>query len=142
MKLGKLLLTTSLCASMAVPAFSQGRPFKEIDTNGDDFLSESELTEAFGERGAARILARSDSDGDGVLTRAEIRSSDDEDDDESDESDDEEDDESDDNDESDEDSDESDETDDEDSDESDDDEDSDSDESDSDESDDSEDDED
>ena len=137
MKLGKLLLTTSLCASMAAPAFAQGRPFNEIDSDSDGFLTEAELADAFGDRGALRIISRSDSDGDGMLTRDEIRSSDDEDD-EDDEDDDEDDDESDD--------DESDESDDEDDDESDESDESDDDEgsadSDSDESDDSEDDED
>ena len=98
MKLGRFLMTTSLCATMAVPAFAQGRPFNEVDADGDGSLSQAELAAVFGDRSAARILARNDRDGDGVLTRSEIRRSDDEDDDdssdESDESDDSEDDDS------------------------------------------------
>lgn len=109
MKLSNLLLTTSLVALTALPASAQGRGFNSIDSDADGLLSLSELEAAFGAAGAERILLRSDSDGDGALTRREIRSSqddeddddDDEDDEDNDESDDEDNDESDQNDESD-----------------------------------------
>ena len=105
MKLSNLLLTTSLVALTALPASAQGRGFNSIDSDADGMLSLSELEAAFGAAGAERILLRSDSDGDGALTRREIRSSqddeDDDDDEDNDESDDEDNDESDQNDESD-----------------------------------------
>jgi len=104
MKLSHLLLTTSLCAVAAMPAFAQARSFSEVDQNDDGFLSEVELVAAFGASGASSIILRSDMDEDGSVSIAEIKishdddESDDEDDDEpddddSDESDDEDDDE-------------------------------------------------
>ena len=105
MKLSQLLLTTSLCAATALPVYAQGRGFNSIDTDNDGMLSLIELEAAFGAEQAQRILARDDDDGDGMLTRREVRSSnDDEDDDEDDDEeddDDEDDDEDDDSDESD-----------------------------------------
>ena len=125
MKYSTLLMTTSLCAVTAFPVLAQSRPFSEIDTDGDRALSQSELEAAFGANGAARVLARSDRNGDGVVTTGELRVSqgDDEDDDENDESDEDDDENGDEGDENDESSDEDDDEDSDDSDESDDDED-------------------
>lgn len=104
MKLPKLLLTTSLCAAVALPALSQGRPFADVDENGDGALSRSELEAVFGTDAADRILSRGDRNGDDSLSLREARFSnddesddeeDDDEDDESDESDEEDDDEND-----------------------------------------------
>jgi hypothetical protein len=107
MKLSQLLLTTSLCALIAVPAFAQSLTFSDVDTNGDGHLSWSELETAFGIDGSARFLSQNDRDGNNSVSVAELQISqdDDESDDDngSDESDDNDDsDESDDNDDSDE----------------------------------------
>ena len=114
MKLSQLLLTTSLCAVVAMPAFAQSRSFSDVDRNNDGVLSEEELETAFGANGAFLFLKENDSDGDGYVSVAEIRLSQDDDessdesDDDSDESDDDSDESDDDSDESDDDSDESD----------------------------------
>ena len=110
MKLSQLLLTTSLCAVVAMPAFAQSRSFSDVDRNNDGVLSEEELETAFGANGAFLFLKENDSDGDGYVSVAEIRLSqdDDESSDASDESDDDSDESDDDSDESDDDSDESD----------------------------------
>ena len=117
MKLSQLLLTTSLCAVVAMPAFAQSRSFSDVDRNNDGVLSEEELETAFGANGAFLFLKENDSDGDGYVSVAEIRLSQDDDessdasdesDDDSDESDDDSDESNDDSDESDDDSDESD----------------------------------
>ena len=94
MKLSRLLMTTSLCAAVTGPAFAQGMPFNEVDTDSNGKLSMSELVEVFGATSAERIIVRADRDGDGELTRLEIRirNDDDEDDEEDDDEDDEEDD--------------------------------------------------
>ena len=118
MKLSQLLLTTSLCAVTALPVYAQGRSFSSIDTDNDGRLSLTELTDAFGSNAAQQILGRDDDNGDGFLTRREVRSSDDEDDDEDDDEEDDDEEDDDEEDDSDE-SDESDEDDDDDSDESD-----------------------
>ena len=110
MKLSQLLLTTSLCAVVAMPAFAQSRSFSDVDRNNDGVLSEEELETAFGANGAFLFLKENDSDGDGYVSVAEIQLSqdDDESSDASDESDDASDESDDDSDESDDDSDESD----------------------------------
>ena len=41
MKLSQLLLTTSLCAVVAMPAFAQSRSFSDVDRNNDGVLSEA-----------------------------------------------------------------------------------------------------
>jgi hypothetical protein len=128
MKLSHLLMTTSLCAVVAMPAAAQARTFSEVDSNRDGQLSQSELETAFGAAGANSFLKRNDRDGNGTVSVAEIQISQDDESDESDDDDDRDSDESDDND--DRDSDESDDNDDRDSDESDDNDDRDSDESD------------
>ena len=120
MKLSQLLLTTSICAVVAMPAFAQAKSFAEVDTNNDGELSEAELLAAFGEAGKNNIMARNDRDGNGVVTVAEIKISQDDEDDEDDENDDEDDDDEDDDESSDEDDDEDDDSDDESSDEADD----------------------
>ncbi len=136
MKLSQLLLTTSLCAAVAMPAFAQQRTFSDVDTNGDGQLSRSELEAVFGTRGARSFLDQNDLDDSGSVSVAEIQVSQDDDESDGDDESDETDDESDEDDES---NDESDESSDEDDDESDDDEDDeDDDEDDSDESDDDE----
>ena len=97
MKVSNLLMTSSLVAAVSGPALAQGTPFSQIDTNGDGVLSLSELVAVFGEDSAQRIILRADRDGDGELTRFEIRvrnddeSDDEEDDEEGDESDEEDD---------------------------------------------------
>ncbi|SMX24699.1 EF hand [Boseongicola aestuarii] len=91
MKLSQLLLTTSICAVVAMPAFAQARSFADVDTDGNGELSLEELKEAFGNAGANSILVRNDRDGDGAVTVAEIKiSKDDEDDDDEDDEDDDE----------------------------------------------------
>ena len=92
MKLSQLLLTTSICAVVAMPAFAQAKSFAEVDTNNDGELSEAELLAAFGEAGKNNIMARNDRDGNGVVTVAEIKISQDDEDDEDDEDEDDEDD--------------------------------------------------
>ena len=73
MKLSHLLLTTSLCAVAAGPVLAQARTFSSIDANNDRQLSVSELEAAFGQRGASRIMSRSDLDGDGLVSAPEIQ---------------------------------------------------------------------
>ncbi|MGI9394412.1 MAG: hypothetical protein ACR2OY_07180 [Boseongicola sp.] len=91
MKFSKLLMTTSLCAAVSSPGLAQGTPFSEVDSDDDGALSLSELVSVFGESSAERIMIRADRNGDGELSRLEIRvRNDDESDDE--EGDDEEDD--------------------------------------------------
>ena len=88
MKLSKLLLTTSLCAAVSGTALAQGKPFNEVDADGDGSLTLGELISVFGQVPAERIMIRADSDGDGQLTRLEIRArngEDDEDDEDDDE---------------------------------------------------------
>ena len=98
MKIAKMLLTTSIIAGTATAAQAQGRPFTEVDTDGNGTLSLSELEAVFGAASAARILARADRNQDGVLTMSEVTASnnasddDEEDDQESDDQGDEEDD--------------------------------------------------
>ncbi|RYH08819.1 EF-hand domain-containing protein [Tropicimonas sp. IMCC6043] len=85
MTISKLLLSTSVLAVMALPALAQERTFRSIDTNRNGVLERGELEEAFGSGGATTVLSRSDSDGDGKVTRKELRQSrDDESDDEKD----------------------------------------------------------
>ena len=79
MKLSQLLLTTSLCALIAVPAFAQTLTFSDVDTNRDGHLSQSELEAAFGVDGSALFLSRNDRDGDGNVSVAEIQTSQDDD---------------------------------------------------------------
>jgi len=85
MKISHFLLTTSLCAVVAMPAFAQARKFSDVDQNDDGMLSEEELVDAFDNAGAASILLRSDMDKDGKVSIREIKMS--HDDDESDDED-------------------------------------------------------
>ena len=94
MKLSQLLLTTSICAVVAMPAFAQAKSFAEVDRNNDGKLSEEELFKAFGEAGKNNIMARYDLDKNGVVTVAEIKIYQDDEDDDEDDEDDEDDDES------------------------------------------------
>ena len=57
----------------AVPclAAAQMLSFGEVDADGNGTLGPSELAAVFGDEGAAKGLARQDTDGDGMLTRAE-----------------------------------------------------------------------
>lgn len=57
----------------AVPclAAAQMLSFGEVDADGNGTLGPSELAAVFGDEGAAKVLARQDTDGDGLLTRAE-----------------------------------------------------------------------
>jgi hypothetical protein len=76
MKLSQLLLTTSLCAMIAMPAFAQStRTFNEVDTDLDGELSQIELETAFGANGSALFLNQNDRDGDGNVSVAEIQMS-------------------------------------------------------------------
>ncbi|WP_170844791.1 EF-hand domain-containing protein [Aliiruegeria lutimaris] len=102
MTISKLLLSTSVLAVMALPALAQERTFRSIDTNQNGVLERGELEEAFGSSGASKVLSRSDSDGDGKVTRSELRQSSDDDESDDDEDDDSEDDDSEDDDRSDE----------------------------------------
>ncbi|MGV6806072.1 MAG: hypothetical protein ACWA49_17885 [Ruegeria sp.] len=74
-----LLMTTSIVAVAAIPAFAQSRPFSDVDLNGDAQLSLEELEAAFGRDGADAIMDRSDLDGSGSVSAAEIRNSQDND---------------------------------------------------------------
>ncbi len=88
MKFSKLLLTTSLCAAVSGPALAQGKPFSDVDADASGSLSFEELVSVFGQGSAERIMVRADRNGDGELSRLEIRvRNDDESDDEDDESD-------------------------------------------------------
>ena len=84
----KLLLSTSLCMALALPAYAQSRSFSQVDSNGDGQLDRSELASVFGTRNANRILSRSDGNGDGVLSVQEVRISRDDDESDDDEDDD------------------------------------------------------
>ena len=88
MKLSQLLLTTSLCAVVALPASAQPRTFASIDTDRDGNLSMKELTDAFGTAGAQSFLAYADRDGSGSVSVAEAQISQDDEDDEDDDEDD------------------------------------------------------
>jgi hypothetical protein len=79
MKLSQLLLTTSLCALIAVPAFAQSLTFNDVDTDSDGHLSQSELETAFGTDGSALFLNQNDRDGDRNVSVAEIQTSQDDD---------------------------------------------------------------
>lgn len=90
-----LMMTTSVCALVAAPALAQSRSFSDVDKNNDGLLSQAELRSAFGRRGGDAILSRSDLNGDGMVSAAEIQISrddenEDRDDDESDDRDDDE----------------------------------------------------
>ncbi len=54
-------------------ALAQSASFRSVDTDSDRRLNRAELTTAFGAAGAARLLNRSDHNGDGVLTVGELR---------------------------------------------------------------------
>ena len=88
MKLPQLLLTTSLCAVVSMPAFAQARSFSAIDTNSDGVLSLEELEAAFGEDGALLLLSKNDRDSDKSISADEVRLSQDDDDNDDDDSDD------------------------------------------------------
>ena len=96
MKISHFLLTTSLCAVVAMPAFAEAKKFSDVDKNGNGKLSKEELLIAFGEEGADSILERSDINGDDEVSLDEVKiaNDDDESDDEdgSDDSDDDDDD--------------------------------------------------
>ncbi len=70
-KLSAAATTTAFVLS-ASTALAQSLPFAEVDTDADGMLSNEELVAAFGE-GGAEILMADDSDGDGMLSVAEIR---------------------------------------------------------------------
>ncbi|SDF11007.1 hypothetical protein [Limimaricola pyoseonensis] len=72
-KLSTAAATTAFVLS-ASTALAQAIPFAEVDTDGDMMLTNDELVAAFGEEGAA-ILIMDDTDGDGMLSVAEIRMS-------------------------------------------------------------------
>ncbi|MGC1504012.1 MAG: hypothetical protein WA782_07695, partial [Sulfitobacter sp.] len=71
----KLLLSTSLCTALALPAFAESRSFSQVDTNGNRQLERIEIAAAFGARSADRMLSRQDRNGDGALSVTEVRSS-------------------------------------------------------------------
>jgi hypothetical protein len=62
-----LAITTTL---LGTTAFAQAVNFSEIDQNGDGILQQEELVNAFGQTGAATILAL-DGDGDGTVSWVE-----------------------------------------------------------------------
>ena len=70
-KLSAAAATTAFILG-ASTAVAQSIPFAEVDTDGDMMLSNEELVAAFGEEGAA-ILIADDTDGDGMLSVQEIR---------------------------------------------------------------------
>jgi len=87
MKISRFLLTTSLCAVVAMPAFAEAKKFSDVDQDGNGELSRKELVAAFKNAGADSILLRSDMDGNGLVTIAEIKMSHDEDDEDDDDDD-------------------------------------------------------
>ncbi|EYD70825.1 hypothetical protein [Limimaricola hongkongensis] len=70
-KMTATLATTAFVLG-ASTAVAQSIPFAEVDTDSDMMLSNEELVAAFGEDGAA-ILMADDADGDGMLSVQEIR---------------------------------------------------------------------
>jgi len=102
MKLSQLLLTTSLCAVVSMPAFAKSLSFSAIDTNSDRVLSKDELVAAYGVDDALLLLSKNDGNGDKSISADEVRLSqddddnDDDDDDDDDDSDDDDDDDNDD----------------------------------------------
>jgi hypothetical protein len=73
MKLSHFLLTTSLCAVVAMPAFAEAKKFSDVDKNGNGKLSRKELFDAFGAEGAESIWSTYDTDGDGDVSLAEVK---------------------------------------------------------------------
>ena len=95
----KPILTLSIIAALAgSTAMAQGVSFSSIDANGDNVLSRDELSAAFGESAAERLLDNGDglddSEEDDALSIDEViallNEDDDDDDDDDDEDDDEE----------------------------------------------------
>ena len=67
----KSLLTSGLVLAGGA-AMAQAVPFGQIDTDGDGMLSQAELVAVFGEDGAMTVMA-DDADGDGMVSMAEVR---------------------------------------------------------------------
>ena len=67
----RALRTAGLLAAVPGLAAAQMLSFGEVDADGNGTLGPSELAAVFGDDGAAKVLARQDTDGDGMLTRAE-----------------------------------------------------------------------
>ena len=80
MKLSQLLLTTSLCAVVSMPAFAKSLSFSVIDRDSDGVLSLEELEFAFGEDDALLLFSKNDGNGDKSISADEVRLSQDEDD--------------------------------------------------------------
>ena len=67
----RALRTAGMLAAVPGLAAAQILSFGEVDADGNGTLGPSELAAVFGDEGAAKVLARQDTDGDGMLTRAE-----------------------------------------------------------------------
>lgn len=67
----RALRTAGLLVAVPGLATAQILSFGEVDADGNGTLGPSELAAVFGDDGAAKVLARQDTDGDGMLTRAE-----------------------------------------------------------------------
>lgn len=63
--------TAGLLAALPGLAAAQSMSFGQVDADGNGTLGPSELSAAFGEEAAARVLANQDLNGDGMLSRAE-----------------------------------------------------------------------
>ena len=63
--------TAGLLAALPGLAAAQTMSFGQVDADGNGTLGPSELSAAFGEEAAARVLANQDLNGDGMLSRAE-----------------------------------------------------------------------
>ncbi|QQA42324.1 hypothetical protein [Pelagovum pacificum] len=67
-----LVLTTALSFA-AAGAIAQTVQFADVDSNGDDILTQEELAAVVGPEGAASVIDQLDGDDDGTITLAEAQ---------------------------------------------------------------------
>lgn len=71
-KTNALLVPLALGGALtAGAAFGQSVSFSEIDTDGDGMLSRAELVAAFGDEGADTFMVNADADTDGMVSAEE-----------------------------------------------------------------------
>lgn len=71
---GGLIAATTLAVSVTAAWASEPISFEDVDINGDGTLQAEEMTHAFGDQ-AQHALRKFDMDGDGIVTLAEVRAS-------------------------------------------------------------------